>query len=154
MVSVEPPETMRPWRTNCQPARPTAQRVDAVMRLEALVLVGDQHGEVARVDVLGIDRQAPAPVRRREGPQQPVVAIDHRDRKRLGAGQRQGLHALPDGAEHANAAADEESRGKQRASRNAQCFRAPCGRRRANPLSPLFRGERVRVRGSRLLRRM
>ena len=48
--------------TSCQPARPNAPGVDAVMRAEALVLEGDQHGEIARVDILDLDRQPPAAV--------------------------------------------------------------------------------------------
>ncbi len=81
------------------PARaPDRPGIDAMMHPEALVLEGDQHGEVARVDVFDVDRQAPAAVGRRVGAQQPVVAIEHRHRNGLGAGKRQGRHALPDDA--------------------------------------------------------
>ena len=74
-------------------ARPIATRVDAAVRAEALVLEGHQHGQIARIDVLDLDRQPPAAVRRRVGAQQPVVAIEHRDRQRLGARQRQRRRA-------------------------------------------------------------
>ena len=37
-------------------------RIDAAVRPEALVLEGDQHGEIARIDVLDFDRQSPAAV--------------------------------------------------------------------------------------------
>ena len=51
-------------RTSCQPARATATRIDAAMGAEALVLEGDQHGEIARIDVLGStgSRQRPSAV--------------------------------------------------------------------------------------------
>ena len=39
-------------------------RVDAAMLVEALVLIGDEHGEEARVDVLARHRQAPVAVTR------------------------------------------------------------------------------------------
>ena len=53
------------------------ERVDAVMRFKALVLVGEQHGEEARIDVLARRRQPPATLERGVGPQQPPVAIHH-----------------------------------------------------------------------------
>ena len=37
--------------------------------------------EIARIDVLARRRQAPAPVRRGVGPQQPPVAVDHDGRE-------------------------------------------------------------------------
>ena len=74
---------------------PDRQRIDAVMAAEALVLEGDQHGEVARIDLLHLRRQAPAAVGRGVGAQQPVVAVEHRDGQRLGAGQRQRLQIGP-----------------------------------------------------------
>ena len=79
-----------------QPSGPAdRQRIDAVVAAEALVLEGDQHGEVARIDLLHLRRQAPAAVGRRVGAQQPVVAVEHRDGQRLGAGQRQRLQIGP-----------------------------------------------------------
>ena len=52
MVMVEPPETMRPLRHELPGGARKRERIDAVMRVEALVLVGDQHGEEARVDIV------------------------------------------------------------------------------------------------------
>ena len=53
------------------------ERVDAAMRLEALVLVGEQQRQKTRIDVLARGRQTPAALRRGVGPQQLAVAIDH-----------------------------------------------------------------------------
>ncbi len=52
------------------------QRIDAVVLLEALVLVRKQRRHIALVDALDACRQAPAAVGRRIGAQQPPVAID------------------------------------------------------------------------------
>ena len=68
---------MRPLRTSCQRGARDRERIDAVMRAEALVLVGDQQVEIARIDVRDGRRQPPASVRRRIGPQQAAVAVDH-----------------------------------------------------------------------------
>ena len=55
------------------------QRIDAGMRIEALVLVGEQQLQIRRIDIgLGVDRQPPAAVGRRIGAQQLAVAVDHR----------------------------------------------------------------------------
>ena len=51
-------------------------RVDAAMLVEAPVLVGDQHRDIARIDVVRRRRQPPAPVGQGEGAQQPAVAVD------------------------------------------------------------------------------
>ena len=51
MERVEPPETIRPLVTSWSAARPKRQRVDAVMLPEALVLIGEQHVEEARIDL-------------------------------------------------------------------------------------------------------
>ncbi len=50
--------------------------VDAAVIVEALVLEGHEHGEVALVDVGGFDGKAPAAVRRGEGAQQPVAPVE------------------------------------------------------------------------------
>ena len=76
MVSVEPPETTWP-RVDPLPAGAQERaRVDAVMRLEARILVGDQHRDIAWVDVVRRRRQAPAPVGHGERTQEPAVAVD------------------------------------------------------------------------------
>ena len=51
-------------------------RVDAAMLIETPVLVGDEHREIARIDVMRRRRQPPASVGQGEGPQQPAVAVD------------------------------------------------------------------------------
>jgi hypothetical protein len=76
-------------------------RVDAAMAAETPVLEGQQHGEIARVDLFRLDRQAPAPVGRGVGAQQPVVAVEHGHRQRLGPTERQRFHALPDDGQRA-----------------------------------------------------
>ena len=54
------------------------QPVDAAMGPEAAILEGEQHGEIARVDVIGLGRQPPAALGCREGSEQISVAVDHR----------------------------------------------------------------------------
>ena len=73
-----------------QPLRAGANEganVDAVVLVEPAVLVGDEHREIARIDVVRGRRQAPAPIGQGEGPQQPAVAIDD-DRRALDARQQ------------------------------------------------------------------
>ncbi len=66
------------------------QRIDAAMRVEALVLIGEQQFQVGRIDIgLGIDRQPPAAVGHRIGTQQLAVAVDHRLRDLPRLAQRQ-----------------------------------------------------------------
>ena len=65
------------WSSHCKAARASASGSTPAMRAEALVLVGEQHLEKARIDVVERRRQPPAAVRRRVGAQQPAVAIDH-----------------------------------------------------------------------------
>ena len=79
------------------------QRIDAAMGAEAPVLVGEQHLDKARIDVVDGDRQTPAAVRRGVGAEQPAVAVDHlggefdvrrglaRDRATSATTQRQAL---------------------------------------------------------------
>ncbi len=64
-------------------------RVDAVVAVEALVLEGEEHLEVVRVDVLRIERQSPFAFGRREGAKQAIVAIDDGDGRCLGFFERQ-----------------------------------------------------------------
>ena len=52
-------------------------RIDAVVGVEALVLECHQHGEIALIDLGGIERQPPAAFPGREGAQQAVVAVEH-----------------------------------------------------------------------------
>ncbi len=53
------------------------QRIDAMMRAEAPVLEGEQHLDIARIDILDRRRHAPAPVRHGEGAQELAVAVEH-----------------------------------------------------------------------------
>ena len=72
---------MWPRVTSCKRGAAQRQRIDAVMGIEALVFIGQQQLEIARIDVgLGIDRQPPAAVGHRIGAQQLAVAVDDRGR--------------------------------------------------------------------------
>ena len=62
-------------------------RIDAGVTLEPRVLVGLEHGEKARIDVGGRDRQAPAAVIRREGAQQLPIPVEDDGRALFGDGQ-------------------------------------------------------------------
>ena len=64
MVSVEPPETMRPWRSDWSGGAGERERIDAGVAAEAAVLEGDELREVAAVD-RGERRPAGASGRRR-----------------------------------------------------------------------------------------
>ena len=72
------------------------QRIDAVMLLEALVLVGLQQIEIGRIDgSLSVDRQPPAAVGHRISAQQSAVAVDDGGRNLFGLRERQraeGVH--------------------------------------------------------------
>src|SRR5262249_42545916 len=67
---------------------PERERIDPVMRVKALVLVGEQKLQKPRIDVLARRRQSPAPFRRGVGPQQLSVAVDHQGGKRKPLPQR------------------------------------------------------------------
>ena len=53
------------------------QRIDAMMPVEALVLIRKQQTQKARVDVLSRNRQPPAALFRRVGAQQAPLAVEH-----------------------------------------------------------------------------
>ena len=57
MVMVEPPETIWPCVTSWQAGAHEREGIDAVMLVEALVLIGEQHFEEARIDLV---RASPA----------------------------------------------------------------------------------------------
>ena len=63
-------------------------KIHAWMRIEALVLIGDEHRKEARIDIAGARRQPPIALLGGEGPEQFAVAIDH-DR-RISDGFAQG----------------------------------------------------------------
>ncbi len=53
------------------------QRIDAVVRVEAAILVGQQQLEISGIDRCpGIDRQPPASINHRIGTQELAVAVD------------------------------------------------------------------------------
>ena len=51
-------------------------KVDAIVLIKPPVLIGDEHGDIAWIDVMRGRRQPPAAVWQSEGPEQPAVAID------------------------------------------------------------------------------
>ena len=57
------------------------QRIDAVMLVEALILVGEQQLEEARIDILHRRRQPPAAFAGGIGAQQLAIAVEHHVRK-------------------------------------------------------------------------
>ena len=57
------------------------ERVDADMLVETLILVGEQHLDKPRIDILDTGRQAPSALRRGVGTQQPALAIQHAVRR-------------------------------------------------------------------------
>ncbi len=65
-------------------------RIDAVMVVETTVLERQQHFQIVRIDVLRIERQAPAAFGRRECAQQAIFAIDDGHGLRLRLIERQG----------------------------------------------------------------
>ena len=67
---------MRPRASELQAGARQSAPVDAVMRVKARILIGEQHRDIARVDFAELNRQAPAPVGQGEGAQQASVAID------------------------------------------------------------------------------
>ena len=114
MVMVDAPETISPMKRPLPGGPGHGDRVNSAMGPETLVLIRDQHGEVARIDLLDVRLQTPAPLRRRVGTQQNAVAVDHLDRvsQCIGARQRrqrahpqaEGEHAASDSAPPAQAA--------------------------------------------------
>ena len=59
-------------------------QIDPAMLRETCVLVGRQHGKIARVDIRDLDRQAPASLRSRERSQQATLPINHDRRAGIG----------------------------------------------------------------------
>ena len=68
--------------------------VDAVVLVEAPVLVGEQHREITRIDLAVGRWKAPAPVGQRERAQQPAVAIDDDRRADARGGEIERPEAL------------------------------------------------------------
>ena len=99
------------------PAGPDdGQGIDAGVVLEALVLVGHQHPQVARVDFVDGGRQAEETVLGQIGPQRPSLPVDHLSRQFLQARQVRRIGAVELG--QAEPAGDAEY--PNRANRNSQ----------------------------------
>ena len=45
-----------------------AEKIDAMMGIETMVFIGNQHRDETRIDIARANRKPPASVRRREGP--------------------------------------------------------------------------------------
>ena len=54
-----------------------AQKINSVMGAETMVFISNQHRHEAGIDITRQDGKPPAPVRRREGPQELAIAVDH-----------------------------------------------------------------------------
>ncbi|MGX1012254.1 hypothetical protein AB7M69_006611 [Bradyrhizobium japonicum] len=87
-------------RRELQCGAPESERVKTVMRVEALVLIGEQQLEIGRIDVgLGIDRQPPAAVGHGIRAQQFSVAIDDCGGDRAGLVERERTEGIDPGDE-------------------------------------------------------
>ena len=95
-----------------------SERIDAAVRIEALVLVRDQQIEVARIDVRDGRGQPPAAIRRRVGAQQLPVAIDHDGGEFDGLAERCRTEGIDPGHE-SGSAHDAGGRRRERASAKA-----------------------------------
>ena len=125
MVMVEPPETMWPWVANCTAARSEGERVDARMVPEALVLIGEQHVEIARIDVGARGRQAPAPLMRGVGTEQCALPVDYARRELDVTAERRRAEGLEEPGDAARERrADPRHRDRRDQSRR---FHAGCG---------------------------
>jgi len=54
-----------------------AQKINSVMGAETMIFISNQHRHEAGIDITRQDGKPPAPVRRREGPQELAIAVDH-----------------------------------------------------------------------------
>ena len=151
-----------------QPLRASANeraKVDAVVLIEPAVLIGDQHREIARIDLMRGRRQTPAPVGQSEGPEQPAVAIDDNRRAFARGGKierAQARRVAAPGEGRARAGRhDERQRGgeDEGEARTRHAAPSPVGEalirrfalpsprwRRQPPARPLSLGKRVGVR--------
>ncbi len=118
-------------------------RIDAAVLIEPPVLIGDQHRKIARVDLMGRRRQAPAPIGQGEGPEQPPLAIDD-DGRALARGhevdrpEARGI-ARPENRRREAGDEDERHRGGEREPEEADEGHA---RPHPNLLPPAGEGER------------
>ena len=105
------------------------ERIDAPVLEEALVLIGEQRLEEARIDLLARRRQPPAAFAGEIGPEQLAVAVEHHARDFEIAPERR----RPERLEHAGNAAGDGRDDPHRADRGIDA-RAPL------PPSPRGRG--------------
>ena len=114
-------------------ARAIARRREASARqstpwcvVEAPVLVGDQHREIARIDVMRRRRQPPAPVGQGERTQQPPVAVDDQRRALARGGEVERAEDRRSGpGEAGGEGGDDEERAATKASERPRADRAP-----------------------------
>ena len=67
--------------------------IDAVMFVEAMILIGEQHGDETRIDIRQAHRQAPASVGHGESAQQFSVPVENLRRRMLGGREVEGMQA-------------------------------------------------------------
>ncbi len=94
-------------------------RIDTVMLEEALILIGEQRVEIARIDLRARGRQPPAPFAGDIGPKQFAVTVEHHARDFEIAPKRR----RPKRLEHAGDAAGQRGEHPHRADRGEH--RAP-----------------------------
>src|SRR4029079_6653654 len=100
---------------------------------EALILIGEQHVEIARIDVLSRRRQPPAAVTSDIGPEQLAVPVDHDGRKLDILAERGGTEHID---QSGDAAGDDRYEPDQAdASEDGEAFP------RSQPCLPLADGE-------------
>ncbi len=130
------------------------QEIDALMLPEPLVLIGHQHLDELRIDLIEVYRQPPASVGGGEGAKQLAVAIDdflrhcqcRRQRRREGAVER--FERAPAEGDEGNCRSSSDGEGAEAASFHDEIAPSP-GLRFARPPSPR-RGEETCERFAKL----
>ena len=87
--------------------------INAAVEAKARVLKGQQHGEIAGINLICLHRQPPAPIGRRIGPQQLIVAIKHGDGEGFSASKRERRHTLPNDLDRDRAAQQKKHRDEE-----------------------------------------
>ena len=100
MVRVEPPETMRPPRSHCPPARSSAHGFTPGMLPEPAVLVIQQRLQVQRRNAFHRGRIAPHAIAVGEGAQRRAIACDHQGAGVAGFGEWWGECEVEDEQRH------------------------------------------------------
>ncbi len=83
------------------------------MPVEALVLERHEHGEVALVDLVGLEREPPATFGGGKGAQKPLVAVEHGDRDLAHAGKLWNAQPVDGRVECGDAAANQQHDGRE-----------------------------------------